>query len=50
MAWMRWQKDSPDYFTHLEKAEENFRESFKEYLNIFGVVPREEYADLARDV
>ena len=41
-------EDSPDYFSIWNKAEENFRESFKEYLHIFGVVPREEYADLAR--
>ena len=26
----------------------DFRESFKEYLNLLGMVPREEYAALAR--
>ena len=41
-------EDSPDYFSIWNKAEENFQESFKEYLHIFGVVPREEYAELAR--
>lgn len=41
-------EDSPDFFAMWQKAEENFRESFKEYLNILGVVPREEYAALAR--
>ena len=41
-------EDNPDYFSIWKKAEENFRESFREYLNIFGVVPREEYAALAR--
>ncbi len=41
-------EDSPDELSTWEKAEENFRESFKEYLNIFGVVPREEYAALVR--
>ena len=41
-------EDSPDYFAIWNKAAENFQESFKEYLHIFGVVPREEYADLAR--
>jgi hypothetical protein len=41
-------EDSPDYFSIWNKAEENFQESFREYLNIFGVVPRDEYADLAR--
>jgi uncharacterized coiled-coil protein SlyX len=40
--------DNPDYFSVWKKAEENFRESFREYLNLFGVVPREEYAALAR--
>ena len=42
------EEDSPDYFSIWNKAAENFQESFKEYLHIFGVVPREEYADLAR--
>jgi uncharacterized coiled-coil protein SlyX len=37
---------SPDYFTLWKKAEENFRESFKDHLNLLGVVPREEYAAL----
>ena len=41
-------EDSPDYFSIWNKAAENFQESFKEYLHIFGVVPREEYADLAQ--
>jgi hypothetical protein len=41
-------KDTPDYFAMWKKAEEDFRESFKEYLNLLGVVPREEYAALAR--
>jgi hypothetical protein len=41
-------EDNPDYLSTWKKAEENFRESFREYLNIFGVVPREEYAALAR--
>jgi hypothetical protein len=41
-------EDSSDYFAIWNKAAENFQESFKEYLHIFGVVPREEYAELAR--
>jgi hypothetical protein len=41
-------EDSPDFYATWKKAEENFQESFREYLNIFGVVPREEYAALAR--
>jgi hypothetical protein len=41
-------EESPDYYTLWQKAQEKFQESFKEYLKIFGVVPREEYVDLAR--
>lgn len=41
-------ESSPDYLTLWKKAEEDFRESFKEYLNLLGMVPREEYAALAR--
>lgn len=40
-------KDSPDYLKIWKKAENNFRESFQEYLNLLGAVPREEYAALA---
>jgi hypothetical protein len=40
--------ENPDGSALWQKAQENFQESFKEYLNIFGVVPREDYADLAR--
>jgi BMFP domain-containing protein YqiC len=41
-------EDSPDYLTLWKKAEADFRESFKDYLNLMGMVPREEYASLAR--
>jgi uncharacterized coiled-coil protein SlyX len=41
-------EDSPDYLNLWQKAQEDFRESFKDYLNLLGVVPREEYAALAR--
>lgn len=41
-------EDTPDYLALWKKAEGDFRESFKEYLNLLGVVPREEYAALAR--
>ena len=41
-------EDRPDFQTIWKKAQENFQESFREYLSIFGVVPREEYAALAR--
>jgi hypothetical protein len=42
-------ESSPDYFTLWKKSEDDFRESFKEYLNLLGMVPREEYAALARN-
>ena len=41
-------EDSPDYIGMWKKAEKEFRESFKDYLNLLGVVPREEYAALTR--
>ena len=41
-------EDSPDYLNLWKKAEEDFRRSFKDYLNLLGVVPREEYTALAR--
>lgn len=41
-------EDSPDYLAIWKKAETDFRDSFKEYLNLMGMVPREEYATLAR--
>jgi hypothetical protein len=41
-------EDTPDFLTLWKKAEADFRESFKDYLNLLGVVPREEYAALAR--
>jgi len=41
-------EDNPDYLALWKKAEKDFRESFKDYLNLLGGVPREEYAALAR--
>ncbi|MEJ2671178.1 MAG: hypothetical protein P8168_03035 [Deltaproteobacteria bacterium] len=41
-------EDSPDYLAMFKKAEADFRESFKDYLNLLGGVPREEYVALAR--
>jgi hypothetical protein len=41
-------EDNPDYLALWKKAEADFRDSFKDYLNLLGVVPREEYAALAR--
>jgi hypothetical protein len=40
-------QNSPDYLKLWDKAEENFRESCREYLNLLGGVPREEYLALA---
>ena len=39
---------SPGYQQILKKAEKDFRESFQDYLRLLGVVPREEYVELAR--
>ena len=41
-------EDTPDYLSMWKKAEDDFRRSFKDYLNLLGVVPREEYASLVR--
>jgi BMFP domain-containing protein YqiC len=41
--------DGPDYLKLWEQAEENFRESCREYLNLLGGVPREEYQALAEN-
>lgn len=42
-------EDGPDYLILWKKAEEDFRRSFQDYLNLLGVVSREEYAALARE-
>jgi hypothetical protein len=42
-------EDTPDYLALWKKAEADFRESFKDYLNLLGGVPREEYIALARE-
>jgi BMFP domain-containing protein YqiC len=41
------EQNHPDYLKIWKKAEENFRESFQDYLNLLGAVPREEYLALA---
>jgi uncharacterized coiled-coil protein SlyX len=41
-------EESPNFLAMWQKAETDFRESFKTYLNLLGGVPREEYAALAR--
>jgi uncharacterized coiled-coil protein SlyX len=40
-------QNRPDYLKLWEQAEENFRESCREYLKLLGGVPREEYEALA---
>uniref|UniRef100_A0A7V4G9U4 Uncharacterized protein n=1 Tax=Desulfobacca acetoxidans TaxID=60893 RepID=A0A7V4G9U4_9BACT len=42
-------EDTPDFLSLWQKAEEDFRKSFQEYLNLLGVVSREEYDALARE-
>ncbi len=41
-------EDNPDYLSLWKKAEEEFRNSFKDYLNLLGMVPREEYNALTK--
>lgn len=41
-------KDSPDYMATWEKASEDFIKSFKEYLGLMGVVPKEEHLALVK--
>ncbi len=43
------QEDNPDYSSLWQQAEKNFQDSYREYLNIWGVVPREEYNALAQE-
>lgn len=42
-------EEDTDFLTLWKKAEEDFRRSFQDYLNLLGVVPREEYDALARE-
>ena len=42
-------EDGPDFFSLWKKAEEDFRNSFKDYLGLLGVVPREEYDALTQE-
>ena len=41
-------KDSPDYMATWKKASEDFIKSFKEYLSLMGVVPKEEHLALVK--
>jgi uncharacterized coiled-coil protein SlyX len=40
-------QNRPDYLKLWEQAEESFRQSYREYLNLLGGVPQEEYQALA---
>jgi hypothetical protein len=42
-------EETPDYFRLWKKAEEDFQTSFSDFLNLLGMVPRREYAALARE-
>jgi uncharacterized coiled-coil protein SlyX len=42
------EQESPDSAKMWKKAEKDFRDSFRDYLNLLGVVPRDEYVELAR--
>ncbi len=42
------QPDNPDYQEIWKKAEKDFRASFQDYMSLLGMIPREEYAELAR--
>ncbi|MCX5888006.1 MAG: hypothetical protein NTY36_00975 [Deltaproteobacteria bacterium] len=41
-------KDSPDYFAAWKKAEEEFRQSFNDYLSMLGFVAKNEHVELVR--
>jgi hypothetical protein len=42
------EKESPDYLKMWTGAQENFTKSFKDYLSLLGVVPRDEYLALVK--
>ena len=44
----RMDSERPDYPETLKKAEADFRKSFKDYLSLFGVVPRNEHLELLK--
>ncbi len=41
-------KGSPDYFAAWKKAEEEFRKSYHDYVNILGFVTKQEHLELVR--
>ena len=42
------EKDTPAYIETWEKASEKFQESFKDYLRLMGVVPKDEHLTLVK--
>ena len=42
------EKDTPSYMDTWEKASENFLNSFKEYLSLMGMVPKDEHLALVK--
>ena len=42
------EKDTPAYMESWEKASENFLESFKDYLELMGMVPKDEHLSLVK--
>jgi hypothetical protein len=41
-------ESAPDYVKTWEKAARDFRKSFQDYLNLFGVVPKHEHLELVK--
>ncbi len=41
-------KGSPDYFMAWKKAEEEFRKSYQDYMNLLGFVEKHEHLELVR--
>jgi len=44
----RFAEGSPDYLKMSEKAQEAFKNSFRDYLSMFGVVPKEDHLALVK--
>jgi uncharacterized coiled-coil protein SlyX len=41
-------QSTPDYPEIWKKAEQDFKDSYRAYLNLMGLAPREDYAELAQ--
>ena len=44
----RLSEGAPDYVKTWEKAAKDFQKSFRDYLDLFGVVPRQEHLELVK--